>query len=316
MLLKHEPPKCHNSHISPFCRSLYSWTKFTAKQDTPFSFFEHNPTPACVDNTSDDDKVELVQVASTATALLHVQDQQEFYKMMVKTMQIMQDALLQNQKIIVKFCDHEETVAAAKLQNSMGWLMYVTTDNVDWEDGTIKSVSLTTFTQEYKNLLKRSSAVQATQLTNLFRTIFSTGPTTNKEDDGGPLNRLMLLYIFAPKFTKGHLIAMFQRNDLELGAIYKSTSINPFHYAPQTNQDFIANTKKEIKEERNKKSFLIIKANCKKISSLTKGIVKINTMDDVTTTCANICGIQLAIINIAVQKLLQYQFSWKMICFI
>jgi hypothetical protein len=38
-------------------------------------------------------------------------------------------------------------------------LMYVTTDNVDWEDGIIKNVHLATFTQEYKNLLERSSAV-------------------------------------------------------------------------------------------------------------------------------------------------------------
>jgi hypothetical protein len=41
---------------------------------------------------------------------------------------------------------------------------------------------------------------------------------------------------------------MFQSNDLELAAINKSTSINLFHYAPQTGQALIANAK-EIKED-------------------------------------------------------------------
>jgi hypothetical protein len=46
-------------------------------------------------DTSDDDKVELVQVMSTATAPPHVQDQHEFFKMMVKTVQKMLHAPLQ-----------------------------------------------------------------------------------------------------------------------------------------------------------------------------------------------------------------------------
>ncbi len=53
----------------------------------------------------------------------------------------------------------------------------------------------------------------------LFRTIFSTEPDKDN-NDGGPLNRLMSLYVFPPKFTKGHLNAVFQSNDLELAAIY------------------------------------------------------------------------------------------------
>jgi hypothetical protein len=48
--------------------------RFTAKQATLCSFFECNPTPACADDTSDDDKIELVQVASSAKASPHVQD--------------------------------------------------------------------------------------------------------------------------------------------------------------------------------------------------------------------------------------------------
>jgi hypothetical protein len=181
-------------------------------------------------------------------------------------------------------------------------LVYVTTDNVDWEDGIIKRVSLTTFTQEYKNVLERSSPVQAAQLINLSTTIFSTEPKNDEEDNGGPLNRLMLFYVFPPKLTKGHLNAMFQSNDLELTAIYKSTSINPFHHTPQTNQALIANVKKEIKEKRKERSFSIIKANRKKILPLIEGIGKINTMDDVTITCANICGVQLATSTLPQEK--------------
>ncbi len=163
--------------------------RFTDEQKTLCSFFECNPTPARVVDTSDDDEVEQVQVASTATVPPHVKDKQEFYKMMVKTMQKMQHAPLQNQNIIVESRNHKGTINTAKLQISVVWLMYVTTNNVDWEDGTIKNVHFVTFTQECKSLLERSSAVHATQLTNLFKTFFSTEPKNDndKEDDGGPL---------------------------------------------------------------------------------------------------------------------------------
>ncbi len=73
----------------------------------------------------------------------------------------------------------------------------------------------------------------------------------------------MSLYVFPPKFTKGHLDATFQSNDLELAVIYKSTSINPFHYALQLDQILVAAAKKEVKEEQNEKSFTIAKSNHK-----------------------------------------------------
>jgi hypothetical protein len=97
-------------------------------------------------------------------------------------------------------------------------------------EGTVESVCLGTFTQEFKSLLERSAAVQVTQLTNLTKTIFNT-ESEDKGDDN-PLNRLMLLYVFQAKFVKGHLNATFQSDDLELAAMHKSTSINPFHYRP------------------------------------------------------------------------------------
>jgi hypothetical protein len=155
--------------------------------------------------------------------------QQEFFRQMVKILK--HQAPPQQQKIVIESRDYEETVEAAKLQTSMVRLMYATAVP-NWDESTVKDVRLATFTQEFKNLLERSAMVQVTQLTNLFKMIFSTKPE-NKDDDG-PLNRLMSLYVFPPKFTKGHLNATFQSNELELAAIYKSTSINPFHYAPNS----------------------------------------------------------------------------------
>jgi hypothetical protein len=51
--------------------------------------------------------------------------------------------------------------------------------NINWEEGTVKNVKLADFAQGFKNLLGRSAAVQAAQLTNLFMTIF----TTETDDD-------------------------------------------------------------------------------------------------------------------------------------
>jgi hypothetical protein len=130
--------------------------------------------------------------------------QQDYFRQMVEILK--HQAPPQQQKIVVESRDHEETVDAAKLQTSMVRLMYATTV-LDCDEGTVKDVRLATFTQEYKNLLERSATVQVTQLTNLFKTIFFAEPE-NKEDDG-PLNRLMSLYVFPPKFTKGHLNATF-----------------------------------------------------------------------------------------------------------
>jgi hypothetical protein len=115
---------------------------------------------------------------------------------------------------------------------------------------------LVTFTWEYQNLLEHSVSVQVTQLTNLFRTIYSTEP---EEDNnyGSPLNRLMSLYVFPPKFTKGHSNAMLQSSNLELAAIYESTSIKTFHYAPQLDQILVIAAKKKVKEEQYEKRFIV-----------------------------------------------------------
>ncbi len=98
--------------------------------------------------------------------------------------------------------------------------------------------------------------------------------------------------------------------------MHKSTSINPFYYGPQNDQALVIRARKEQEEEQNEKNFSIIKTHRKKISSFIEGIGKINTMEDITMTCANMCGMQLAIINIAVGKPLLLQYAYKMIRFI
>ncbi len=100
----------------------------------------------------------------------------------------------------------------------------------------------------FRNLLDRMAIVQVTQLSNLFLTVFTMEPEDNNDDTPiNSLHRLMSLFVFPQKFTKAHLNASFQSNDLEMGMIYKSTSINLFHYSPQTNCTLVkvANSKME-----------------------------------------------------------------------
>ncbi len=303
---------------APFDKISSLGKKIPNQQATLCSYFERNPTPACAEESPTDALQEepRVQVISTAaTNAATGRPDKEFYRVMIKTMKKMQNgAPIQNQKIVVESRDHKETVDAAKLQTSMVWLMYATTNTVNWVEGTVKSVCLGTFTQEFKNLPERSARVQVTQLTNLAKTILTTKSEDN--DDDGPLNRLMLLCVFQAKFVKGHLNETFQSDDLDLAAMHKSTSINPFHYGPQNDQALVATARKEQEEEQNEKNFSIIKTHCKKILSLIKGIEKVNTMEDVAMTCTNMCGMQLVIINIAAGKPLLFQYAYKMIRFI
>jgi hypothetical protein len=123
----------------------------------------------------------------------------------------------------------------------------------------------------------------------------------------------MSLYVFTPKFTKAHLNASFQNVDLEFGAMYKSTSINPFHYAPQTNRTMVKAAASELEEERNEVNWRIVNKDKKQVTSIIKGIGQITSMEDVCMTCANMCGVQLAIIDVSKNKPILYQFVWKII---
>jgi len=159
--------------------------------------------------------------------------------------------------------------------------------------------------------------VQATQLTNLFATIFATEPEDDDDDfQSNPLSRLMSMVVFTPKFTKGHLNASFQSSDLETGLMYKSTSLNPFHYAPQGNRKLISEATAKMHEEWNELNWRIVEKDRSKISSLIEGIGQVNSMEEVAMTCTNICGVQLAMVDIMVGKPLLFQMAWKVIRFI
>ncbi len=193
----------------PFVEISSLGQRFSEEQATLCSYFKRNPTPAHAEEPSTDVDEPVIQVVSaTATNAATNGPDKEFYRVMIETMKTLQSSVpIQSQKIVVESWDHEETVDAAKLQTCMIWLFYVSTNTIDWAEGTIKSVLLGTFTQEFKNLLERSAAVQATQLTNLVRTIFTT--ESENDNNNGPLNRLMSLYVFPAKFIKGHLNAAF-----------------------------------------------------------------------------------------------------------
>ncbi len=173
---------------------------------------------------------------------------------------------------------------------------------------------MATFSQGFLNLLARSASAQATQLSNLFTTIFSTKPEDDDDENhANPLNRLMSLVVSPPKFTKRHLNASFQSSDLETGSMYKSTSINPFQYAPQGNRKLVMDAAIKMDKEINKINWRIVEKDRSKISSMIKEVGHVNTMGEVAMTCANICGVQLTMVDILAGKPLLYQFAWKMI---
>ncbi len=87
-------------------------------------------------------------------------------------------------------------------------LMYASRE-IDWDECTVKNITLGTFAQGFNYLLDRSATVQATQLANLFTSVFSTEADVDDDDSLNPLNRLLSLFVFTPKFTKAHLNASF-----------------------------------------------------------------------------------------------------------
>ena len=314
----------------PFIESSLAGKKYEKEQEHVRTFFHRNPTPTRVELNDDD--APTIPIISTQAPLDHTlppaspaaapflpqinntNPPPNFYTQLIETMKKMQ-APQQPQKIVVESRDHEESIDLAKLQHSMLRLMYVGGE-VDWEEGTIKNLSLATFAQGFNNLLDRSAAVQAAQLTNLFTTIFTTESDEEMETLTNPLNRLMSLVCFPPKFTKGHLNASFQSSDLETGATYKSTSINPFQYAPQNNRALVKSAMAEIEETRNEINWKLVDKDRRQISSIIEGVGRVNTIEDVAMTCANMCGVQLAIVDITANKPLLFQFAMKVIRFI
>jgi hypothetical protein len=102
----------------------------------------------------------------------------------------------------------------------------------------------------------------------LFTTIFATKPEDDDDEfQFNPLSRLMLLVASPQKFTKGHLNASFQSSDLEMSSMYKSMSLNPFHYAPQGNSKTILEAATKMDEERNKVNWHIVEKDKMNIPS-------------------------------------------------
>ncbi len=60
----------------------------------------------------------------------------------------------------------------------------------------------------------------------------------------------------------------------------------------------------------------IVEKDRKQISSLVEGVRRVNMMEHVPMTCANICGVQHQIVDVAAAIPLLYQFAWRLIRFI
>jgi vacuolar-type H+-ATPase subunit D/Vma8 len=71
-----------------------------------------------------------------------------------------------------------------------------------------------------------------------------------------------------------------------------------------------------MEEERNETNSKIVEKDRKQISSVIEGVGHITSMNDVTMTCANVCGVQLVIVDVSTSKPILYQFAWKLIKFI
>jgi hypothetical protein len=185
--------------------SLLGKNSYEADQEKMKAFYRRNPTPTHASSNQNvdvnDKEVPQVPVHST-TAVPAANPPPEFFAQLIKTMKNIQ-VPQQPPKIVVELRDYEETINLAKLQNRMLQLFYVTGD-INWDDGVVKNIKVATFLQGFQNLLARSTSVQATQLSNLFITIFQTKPEDDDEwNQMNPLNRLMSLVVFPPKFTQG-----------------------------------------------------------------------------------------------------------------
>jgi hypothetical protein len=289
-------------------------------------FFYRNPTPARPvpveeDEVDGDDDAPVIPVQSTtaliqgATATINptaANSSAEFYSQLLETLKTINQTAPAQQKIVVESREHEESVDLAKLQTSMLKLFYVNCD-IAWDEGTVKNVTLATFSKGFKDLLGRTATVQEAQFANLLNTIFKTQPDDDDDELANPLERLMSLSVFPKKFNKAHLNASFQCADLESNMLYKNPSINPFHYAPQVCRALVKAATVEIEEERNQFNWRVNEKDKKQISSVIEGVGRIESMDDVSRTCANMCGVMLAIVDVSKSKPLLYQVAYKFI---
>jgi hypothetical protein len=187
---------------SPFIETSLVGKSFKAKQASIKEFFRCNLTLVHVEIDDEDEGIEVqIPICSASentvppVAPAPANPPAEFYAQLIKTMKNL-PAPQQPSKIIINSRDHEESVNLPKLQNGMLQLMYAISE-IDWDDGVAKNICLATFSQRFLNLLARSASVQATQLSNLFVTIFTAEPKDEEDDTPlNPLIRLMSLVVF------------------------------------------------------------------------------------------------------------------------
>jgi hypothetical protein len=184
---------------------------------------------------------------------------------------------------------------------------------INWDEETVKDIHLATLTMGFLNLLNQTATVQETQFANLLNTIFRAQPDVDNNKLADPLERLMSLSIFPKKFTKTHLNVSFQCTNLEANMMYKSPSINPFHYAPQNCHALVKATLAKIEEEQNKFNWKVNENDKIQISSVIEGVQCVESMDDISRTCANMCRVMLAIVDVLKTKPLLYQVMYKFI---
>ena len=114
----------------------------------------------------------------------------------------MQNMMPQNQvwgpqQIIIRSEDEQANLKAIKLQTDMLCLFFVVAD-CDWEEKKLANIKLPTLTTEMKNILEEPVSVRATQLSNLFQTIFNEVPD-NEIDQLNPLYSHMSMTHFDKK---------------------------------------------------------------------------------------------------------------------
>ena len=69
----------------------------------------------------------------------------------------------------------------------------------------------------------------------------------------------------------------------------------------------------KIEEEHNQLNWRVNEKDKKQISSVIEGVGRIETIDDVSRTCANMCGVMLAIVDVSKTKPMLYQVAYKFI---
>ena len=90
---------------------------------------------------------------------------------------------------------------------------------------------------------------------------------------------------------------------------YKSTDINLFHFAPQSDTDLVSKAIQGDAYAQNKEDNLVPGSHCTKGKTVIKGIGRVSFMSNVVKVCANFIAIMHAIIDIEQGKPFIYTLS-------